>query len=74
MKKNLGSVISGVADVSSKGYTVTFKNGDICNSDQMERYSSSIVYICGKTEVGWPSFTGYGVFANQNENKCHLNF
>jgi hypothetical protein len=71
VKKNLGSRIVSVGDMSSAGYTVQYDNGDLCGNDNTTRYSSEIKYICNEMsdELGWPDFVGV-----TGSNKCHYKF
>lgn len=44
VKKNLGSLIESVKDFSVLGYTVSFIQGDVCDSETGERFSSEMEY------------------------------
>lgn len=58
MKKNLGSIISSVSEVSPDGYTVNYIEGDVCDIETGRRYSSEMRYVCNSQsdEIGWPDF------------------
>lgn len=46
VKRNLGSIILNVTKFSQDGYTVKYSQGDICDAQSEERYSSEVKYIC----------------------------
>lgn len=71
VKKNLGSEIKGFSNYTQYGYIVSYEQGDICDYDTNQRYSSEIAYVCadGSDEVGWPDFIG-----TNTKDKCHYKF
>lgn len=70
VKKNLGSLIQSIGNFSLAGYTVNFHEGDICDPDSKQRYSSEMRYVCSDAseELGWPEYIGNG------GGKCHYIF
>ena len=43
---SLGSTIESVHSISNQGLVVKYNNGDVCNNEFGERYSSEINFEC----------------------------
>eukprot|EP00347_Sterkiella_histriomuscorum_P005033 403358157 len=69
IKKNLGSLIETVENITRSGYTVRYNQGDICDLESGTKFTSEIQYICDTSnqEYGWPNFI-------RQEGQCHFVF
>ena len=43
---SLGSTIQSISEITENGLTVTFENGDICDSTTGQKYTSQINFLC----------------------------
>ena len=76
VKKNLGSLVSSIGNFSLSGYTINFNEGDQCDPDTKQKYSSEMRYVCSDAseELGWPEYIGNGIGKDGKIDKCHYVF
>lgn len=69
IKKNIGQIIESVGNFSDDGFTVRYKDGDVCDHESGTRFTSQINYVCNNStkDIGWPVLSHV-------ENKCHFVF
>lgn len=72
VKKNLGSVLESVGNFSKNGYTISYSQGDICQSaghNGPVLFSSEVRYICNSSsdQLGWPEVL-------EVVDHCHFKF
>ena len=47
---SLGSTIESISEITENGLTVTFENGDICDSSTGQKYTSQINFLCDQDD------------------------
>jgi len=47
---SLGSIVSEVKDTSADGFTINYSDGDVCNKETGQRFSTQIIHICDNTQ------------------------
>lgn len=77
IQMSLGSEFESISNFTSSGYTVAYKNGDVCNFEKEIMFSSSIDYVCDPSiEVGKPILSDFaGSTGSMNsQEECHYRF
>ena len=55
VKVNLGAHVGAVESLWG-GFSITYNDGDLCNAETGEKFSTKIHFICDVHETGWPMF------------------
>lgn len=70
--RNIGRDLTSVREIrtpdeNDPGFQITYSNGDICDHNPRERYSTKIIYVCDMEETTY----GYPVI-QQGSSQCEF--